>query len=107
MALLNDVTRICRRLAPMGWGRLLALHGLRLGARTLKHPRALEAELTRRLPTIDRSVTGFEDFSPAGIRAIEKGQPGCSLLYHALASPLVHPFVDARPADSCYPRPLP
>ena len=28
MALLNDVTRICRRLAPKGWGRLLALHGL-------------------------------------------------------------------------------
>ena len=81
----------------------MALHGLRLDAKTLKHPASLEKELLRRLPGIDRSVKGFEDFSPAGRRAIEKGQPERSLLYHALASPLVHPFGDDVPDEDSYP----
>ena len=103
MTLLEQVARVCRRLMPKGWGRLLALHGLNLDAQTLRDSRKLAKELERRLSHIDRSVKGFEDFSPTGTRAIERGQPGCSLLYHALASPLVHPFVEGEVPDRWYP----
>src|SRR5262249_5023051 len=100
MTLLEQVTAMCRRLAPKGWERLLALHGLRLDSSTLKDPRKLAKELERKLSDIDRTVKGFEDFSPAGSRGIEAGRPGCSLLYHALASPMVHPFIEGMPDGS-------
>jgi hypothetical protein len=61
----------------------MAQHGL-----DLKAP-DLAAELRRALPKIDRSVSGFGDFSHEGIRAIEPRSPARSLLYHAFASPLV------------------
>lgn len=83
MALIDDVTAACERLAPEGWGDLLARHGLELGAPDLR------AELLRDLPDLDRDVPGFEDFSPAGRRAIEPGHPASSVLFHALASPNV------------------
>jgi hypothetical protein len=67
-------------------------HGLRLRAPNLAR------ELGRRLDTIDRRIAGFEDFTDAGTRAIEPGAPAASLLYHALASPNVHPTASGRPA---------
>src|SRR5215204_4473779 len=80
MSLLDDVKKICDRLAPAGWGELLALHGLDITAADLK------AELTRELPNVRRGVSGFEDFAHEGRRGIEPGHPARSLLYHALAS---------------------
>src|SRR5580704_17140838 len=59
----------------------------------------LAAELARKL-AIDRSVPGFEDFSLAGTRGIEPGFPAASLLYHAFASPDVHPSATGNPATS-------
>src|SRR5262245_20737476 len=102
MTLLEQVTVLCRRLAPKGWERLLALHGLRLDSSTLNDPGKLANELARKLPAIDRTVMSFEDFSPAGSRGVEAGRPCCSLLYQALASPMVHPFIAGLP-DRSYP----
>src|SRR5258708_38229385 len=103
MALFDRVTSICRRLARKGWADLFALHGLSLDSFTLRTPSKLGAELRRKLPRIDRTVEGFEDFSPTGIRAIEGGNPAASLLYHAFASPLVHPFPAAGRTADRYP----
>ena len=80
MALIDDLKKICARLAPAGWGELLAQHGLDMTANDLK------AELSKELPNIRRSVSGFEDFALEGKRGIEPGHPSRSLLYHALAS---------------------
>jgi hypothetical protein len=102
MNLLETVRKICERLAPLGWARLLARHDLRLNTHTLQNSRRLAAELGRRIK-IDRSVPGFEDFWPDGNRAIEPGRPSRSLLYHALASPLVHPESDETPGPDAYP----
>ena len=54
---------------------------------------------------IDRAVDGFVDFDPLGRRAIEPGDPARSLLYHALASPDVHPTLNkgSAIADKDYP----
>ena len=79
---LNRVATACHRLRPLGWGALMAEHGLNLGAANLR------AELLRAL-RIKRHLPGFEDFSPAGTRAIEPGVPSSSLLLHAFASPNV------------------
>ncbi|MGH9719631.1 MAG: hypothetical protein ACRD8O_05425, partial [Bryobacteraceae bacterium] len=49
----------------------------------------LKTALTANLAAIDRTILGFEDFSPAGARGITAGRPAESLLYHALASPRV------------------
>ncbi|MDQ3974606.1 MAG: hypothetical protein M3276_09815, partial [Actinomycetota bacterium] len=83
MTLLDEVAALCARLAPAGWGDLLARHGLDLAADDLA------GELVRQLAGIDRRVPGFEDFAAEGRRAIEAGRPARSLLYHALASPNV------------------
>jgi len=91
MALIDQVKEICDRLAPVGWGNLLLRHGLDLTAADLKQ------ELSQPLSRIDRSLPGFEDFSREGIRGIEPGSPAKSLLYHALASPLV--LLDADGAE--------
>jgi hypothetical protein len=103
MTLLKRVTSICRRLAPLGWANLFALHGLRLDSSTLGSPTKLLAELTRELSKIDRTVAGFRDFCPDGLRAIEDGNPGASLLYHAFASPLIHPFHPPTKLKNGYP----
>jgi len=58
---------------------------------------ALHAALTSALVTIDRSG-GFSDFDRYGARGITGGQPSRSLLYHALASPSVHPTADGSVA---------
>ena len=83
MALIDDVKKICDRLAPHGWAALLKEHGLDITAADLKH------ELGKVLPSIKRSMKGFEDFALEGQRGIEPGHPARSLLYHALASPNV------------------
>ncbi|MGI8593632.1 MAG: hypothetical protein ACR2ML_04580 [Solirubrobacteraceae bacterium] len=83
MALLDRVVAVCRRLAPAGWAELLAAHGLDIRAAELG------AELARDLPSVDRRLPGFEDFSPGGRRGIEPGRPAESLLLHALGSPRV------------------
>lgn len=83
MTLVEDVRAVCARLAPQGWGELLAHHGLDITASDLGR------ELSKELPDVDRRVPGFEDFSSEGLRGIEPGQPARSLLYHALASPNV------------------
>ncbi len=98
MALIDEIRSICSRLAQKGWTELLARHGLVLGASNLA------VKLAKPLP-IDRTLPGFEDFALAGKRAIEPGKPALSLLYHALASPCVHPTSDNRPSSdpSAYP----
>lgn len=83
--LIDRVALACRRLAPSGWGELLAQHGLDLGASDLA------AELARPL-TIDRSQPGFTDFALEGHRGIEPGHPCRSLLFHAFASPEVRGY---------------
>jgi hypothetical protein len=85
MAATDDVKQLCERLAPHGWGTLLLRHGLDLTAFNI------EAELARELVSIDRTQAGFEDFCASGVRGVEPGDPAMSLLYHALASPDVHP----------------
>jgi hypothetical protein len=94
MALIDQVRRVINRLAPRGWAALMARHGLRLRAPNLAR------ELGRTLPSIDRTIDGFGDFTRKGRRAIEPGHPAASLLYHALASPDVHPTPRGRPGRS-------
>jgi hypothetical protein len=45
---------------------------------------------------IDREQPGFSDFCLEGHRGIEPGDPARSLLYHALASPDVHPIIGGK-----------
>jgi hypothetical protein len=86
MELIDQVKAICERLAPLGWDALMKRHGLDISAANL------EAELHRDISkTIDRRVPGFMDFIGAGFSAIHPYNPSMSLLYHALASPNVHP----------------
>lgn len=83
MSLIQDVERVCRRLAPLGWGELFAAHGLDITAANLAR------ELARPLRRINRKLPGFEDFCAEGNRGVEPGSPAESLLYHALASSAV------------------
>ncbi|HKY87896.1 MAG TPA: hypothetical protein VJL90_14145 [Pseudorhodoplanes sp.] len=87
--LIDDVRTICDRLAPLGWRDLLM--AVTFGKLDIqqKSVAGLKNELTAQLQDINREVVGFEDFDPAGDRAIVAGQPSRSLLYHALASPRV------------------
>lgn len=68
-------------LAPHGWRELFACHGLGICVPASQ----LEHELNKPL-AVDRSVPGFEEFSLAGVRGVEPGQLGLSLIYHAFAS---------------------
>ena len=88
MGLIEQVKEICTRLAPHGWKDLLLEHGLDITAANLKD------ELLRELPSINRNIKGFEDFSLEGNRGIEPGNPSRSLLYHAFASPNVKNKID-------------
>jgi hypothetical protein len=88
MSLIDGVKTMCNRLAPNGWGDLLAQHGLDIQASDLA------GELSKKLTKIIRNAKGFEDFALEGERGIEPGHPARSLLYHALASPNVLTGVD-------------
>jgi hypothetical protein len=82
--LIDGVTGACRRLAPLGWRQvLLEATGGELDITAAD----LRSELTKPLARIDRTYPGFGDFDAAGVRAISRGNPDRSLLYHAFASP--------------------
>jgi hypothetical protein len=81
--LAEQITVICRRLAEHGWRALmLKVTG---GQLDLSSP-TLAKDLEKQLTKIDRAVPGFEDFAAEGTRPIQAGNPGRSLLFHALAS---------------------
>lgn len=89
MPLIDPVKTICDRLAPLGWRDLLfAVSG---GQLDIAAPDS--GELRKRLvKDLDAGQfklahPGFQDFSRQGRRGITAGQPGRSLLFHALASP--------------------
>ncbi len=97
MPLIDDVKVICDRLAPLGWRNLLLRvtgNGLDISQPTSG---GLLAALTAQLAAIDRHHRGFEDFHASASQAITGGSPARSLLYHALASPDVHPTPDGMP----------
>jgi hypothetical protein len=81
MTLLQDVERVCQRLAPRGWAELFRAHGLDITKPDLAR------ELARPLRRIDRSAPGFGDFCADATRGVEPGAPARSLLYHGFASP--------------------
>ncbi len=92
--LINGVADACRRLAPLGWGRMLL--DATGGELDIAAP-DLRLELGKPLAHIDRTYPGFGDFANAATRAIEPGSPDRSLLYHAFASPTV--VADRKGAD--------
>ena len=100
-SLIDEVTTVCRRLAPEGWrDLLLAVSHDELDITTAD----LSTMLSQPLSQIDRTIPGFEDFALEGTRGIEPGSPARSLLFHALASPNV--FRDAAGNDlSAFPTP--
>jgi len=101
MALFDDLAKLLARLAPRGWAALLQQHG---GGLDLTKPKGqLAAELQRPLAGVDRQHVGFEELCAEAHRAIEPGAPARSLLYHALASPDVHPLTNGAPTDADYP----
>jgi hypothetical protein len=84
-SLIVQLEALCRRLAPLGWQRMmLAVTG---GELDITAP-DLARELAKPV-AIDRTYPGFGDFALAGNRGIEPGRPDESLLYHALAAPTV------------------
>lgn len=89
MALIDDVKKICDRLAPSGWRDLLldVSHGVLDISQA--NATALKNALAKPLPQIKRSHPGFEDFSRDGAQGITPGLPAQSLLYHAFHSPNV------------------
>ena len=89
MALIDQVKAICDRLAPLGWRVFLKAATAQALDIQKATPAALRTELTKNLPSIDRALPGLEDFAGAGQQAVTAGQPSLSLLYHALACPLV------------------
>ena len=89
MTRIDEVKRICRSLAGRGWIEVFQRHGLDITASNL------HSELSRNLK-IDREQPGFSDFCLKGRHGVERGDPALSLLYHALASPDVHPIVKGR-----------
>jgi hypothetical protein len=89
VALVNDVKIICDRLAALGWRSLLRKVTADVLDIKQSSPAKLQTALTTQLASIDRTIPGFEDFNPVGDQAVVAGRPSESLLYHALASPLV------------------
>lgn len=97
MALIDDVKALCDRLAPRGWRELL--RDVSDDQLDIAVPKAqLEAMLTKPLGTIRRGRPGFQEFASNGMRAVEPGRPGLSLLYHALACADVRPLRNGSPS---------
>lgn len=98
MALIDEVKTVCDRLATHGWrDLLLSASG---GQLDIAKPStaALKAELEKKLTAIDRTVPGLQDFHKLGAKGITPGRPEQSLLFHALASPAVHPSGSEAPS---------
>src|SRR3954452_19662803 len=91
--LIVQLEALCRRLAPLGWQKMLL--AVTIGALDITAP-DLACELAKPV-AIDRTYPGFGDFALAGNRGIEPGQPNESLLYHALAAPTVVSDPAGRP----------
>lgn len=89
MALIDQIKALCDRMAPLGWAEFL--RAATAQSLDIRQPTAaaLRTELTKTLSGTDRTLTGLEDFSTEGRAAATAGEPSLSLLYHALASPLV------------------
>ena len=100
MSLIGKVKSVCDRLTPLGWRQLLL--DATNNALDIKQPTEAELKtvLTAPLEEINRTKSGFEDFHHAANRAVTGGRPAHSLLYHALASPAVHPTTDNQPVES-------
>ena len=98
MKILVEVRSVCRRLVDNGWNELFRKHGLDLEAAIGLGDDAFAERLAGPL-VVDRGVPGFADFTTAGSKAIEAGKPAASLLYHAMASPSVHPDGSDLPGD--------
>ena len=99
MNTLAELRRVARRLVAVGWDEGLRKHGLDLEAALARDDEGFAQALAADL-SIDRDVPGFADFTTAGSRAIEAGKPAASLLYHAMASPFVHPDGTATPGEA-------
>jgi hypothetical protein len=102
MRLIDDTRALLLRLwghPGATWSRCLAAHGWKRTTAQLEAlgDRALQDELTEARLTVDRSQPGFGDFARHANRLLTPGRPGASLLYHALASPEVHPSPSGRP----------
>lgn len=90
MAIIDNVRSDLNRLSAFGWSEWFAQHGLDI---------AID-KLDKLLPSIKRDMPGLGDFSDSGKRGIEPGKPALSLIYHALASPNVHPTRDGKPHEN-------
>ena len=99
MDTLAELRRVAGRLVDVGWDEGLRKHGLDLVAALARDDEGFAQALAADL-AIDRDVPGFADFTTAGNRAIEPGKPAASLLYHAMASPFVHPDGTATPGNA-------
>jgi hypothetical protein len=98
MSLIDDVKTICDRLAPLGWRDLLL--AVTNNSLDISQPTTTKLKSALKTPvgSIDRSKKGFEDFNQIGIQGITPGSPSNSLLFHALASPQVHPTATGMPS---------
>ena len=101
MNTLAELRRVAGRLVAVGWDEGLRKHGLDLEAALARNDEGFAEALAAGL-AVDRNVPGFDDFTAAGNRAIEPGKPAASLLYHAMASPFVHPDGTATPGDASH-----
>ena len=99
MNTLAELRLVAERLVAVGWNEGLGKHGLDLKAALTRDDEGFAEALAADL-AVDRNVPGFDDFTTAGSRAIEPGKPAASLLYHAMASPFVHPDGTASPGDA-------
>ncbi len=99
MPLIDQVKAICDRLAPLGWrDLLLTVTGGQLDIVT-PNSSELRKRLVKDLDSGKFRLThpGFQDFSRQAKRGITSGQPGRSLLFHALASPGVLTGTQGQP----------
>lgn len=96
MALIDDVKAVLEDLKAKGWNTVFAAHGVDLEDVLNQHD--LKAALTGTTYPVGRGQTGFHDFSVDQAHLIEPGDPARSLLYHAMASPLVTLPDDPDPA---------
>src|SRR5262245_56838565 len=89
MPLINYVKEPSGRLSALRWRDLLM--DVTNGGLVIRHnaPPALKAAVMRDVTVIRRVLPGFAAFSASGRRGATAGKPAGSLLYHALASPLV------------------